>query len=343
MLSWLIALVLAIGCFALITAWLWLPARSRIERERGLADLADMHWRDFVHIIRRALIEKRGLSEIASGEQSPGEPRADWLMLENGQPCLISCKHGLSYRIGEAAVVELGTKIRLAGASSGLLVTQGSVAREGRELATRHRIDIIDGPQLWPLVRPYVPSELENAAADHAKRASIRRTGIAALGCLTLGLVIGLGLLGHSEQPPSRSPQVAVNSQPASPAQPRLATGPAAGDAQQEAPDKTAAQQHFSPSLVDGIDTSVEDPGPELLRRYQQQVSRLLAGTEGLHSAIWMTQTTLTVDRAVDEVQAMALICPVLKRYPSLRTVRVQLNPRIGVQEPVRWRQCSTI
>ena len=34
---------------------------------------------------------------------------------------------------------------------------------------------------------------------------------------------------------------------------------------------------------------------------------------------------------------------PVLKRYPSLRTVRVQLNPRIGVQEPVRWRQCSTI
>jgi hypothetical protein len=56
-----------------------------------------------------------------------------------------------------------------------------------------------------------------------------------------------------------------------------------------------------------------------------------------------MTQTTLIVDRAVDEVQAMALICPVLKRYPSLRTVRVQLNPRIGVQEPVRWRQCSTI
>jgi Restriction endonuclease. len=261
MLSWLIALVLAIGCFALITAWLWLPARSRIERERGLADLADMHWRDFVHIIRRALIEKRGLSEIASGEQSPGEPRADWLMLENGQPCLISCKHGLSYRIGEAAVVELGTKIRLAGASSGLLVTQGSVAREGRELATRHRIDIIDGPQLWPLVRPYVPSELENAAADHAKRASIRRTGIAALGCLTLGLVIGLGLLGHSEQPPSRSPQVAVNSQPASPAQPRLATGPAAGDAQQEAPDKTAAQQHSPPHWWMELTPAWKTPG----------------------------------------------------------------------------------
>lgn len=345
MLSWLIALVLAIGCFALITAWLWLPARRRIEREYGLADLADMHWRDFVHIIRRALIEKRGLSDIATNEQSPGEHSADWLMLENGQPCLISCKHGLSYRIGEAAVIELGTKIRLAGASSGLLLTQGSVAREGRELATRHRIDIIDGSALWPLVRPYVPSELENAAADHAKRASIRRTGIAALGCLTLGLLIAIGLLGRSEPKPVGPVQPAASSQPALTAAPQpsgaIATPPSA--AVQQAADKATTTPPPSRSLVDGIDTSVEDPEPELLRRYQQQVSRLLAGTEGLHSAIWMTQTTLTVDRAVDEVQAMALICPVLKRYPSLRTVRVQLNPRIGVQEPVRWRQCSTI
>jgi hypothetical protein len=56
-----------------------------------------------------------------------------------------------------------------------------------------------------------------------------------------------------------------------------------------------------------------------------------------------MTRMTMTVERQVDDAQAWALICPVMQRYPSLRTVRVQLNPRPGVDEPVRWRQCSTI
>ena len=32
-----------------------------------------------------------------------------------------------------------------------------------------------------------------------------------------------------------------------------------------------------------------------------------------------------------------------LERYPPLRASRVQLNPRPGSDEPVRWRQCRTM
>ena len=338
MLPWLIAIVLAICCFGLIATWLWLPARKRIEREHGLSDLADMHWREFAHIVRRALIEKRDMHELEDAGQSPGEPSADWLMASQGKQWLVSCKHGLSYHIGEAAIIELGTKIRLADAAGGLLLTQGSVDREGRELAARHRIEIIDGPALWPLLRAYMPSELESRAVEHARRTSLRRTGISALGCITFALLLAVGQLGWKDPP--KTPGTVGNA--------AAQTGTAQGQAQGNPPAALASKNPLAasqpaPVLHDGLDTSVEDPAPDLLRRYQQQVSRTLATVEGINSAIWMTQTTLTVDRSVDEVQAMELICPVLKRYPSLRTVRVQLNPRIGIDEPVRWRQCSTI
>ena len=342
MLAWLIALVVAIACLALLAAWLWLPARQRIAREHGLSALADMHWRDFAHIVRRALIEKRGMQVIDDSEHTAGEPSADWLMQHNAQPWLVSCKHGLSYRIGEAAVVELGTKIRLAGAHGGLLLTQGTVSREGRELAARHRIEIIDGPALWSLLHPYLPGELESNASQHAQRTTIRRTGIAALGCLAIGLLTGIGLDSMTGTAADTAGQ-----RPAAPsaaaAQGNSAQQPAAQAAKTPAtlPDALAVEEDASQWLVDGIDIRVQNPDPALLRRYQQQVSRLLASTAGLHSAIWMTQTTVTVDRDVDEVRAMELICPVLHRYPSLRTVRVQLNPRVGTQEQVRWRQCS--
>ena len=36
-------------------------------------------------------------------------------------------------------------------------------------------------------------------------------------------------------------------------------------------------------------------------------------------------------------------ICAELERYPALRTVRVQLNPRPGTEDKVRWRQCRTM
>lgn len=341
MLSWLVALLVAVVCFALLTAWLWLPARKRIEREHGLAALADMHWRDFAYIIRRALVEKRDMHSTDPSAQETATPSADWLMSRDRQLCLVSCKHGLSYRIGEAAIVELGTKIHLAGAHCGLLLTQGSVARDGRELAARQRIDIVDGPQLWDLVKPYVPGELESAAATHARHASVRRTGIAALGSATLALLIGIGHFSGGDAP--ARPAAAAPAASSSGRTPAQDNTPAIASKAPAAVRVDILAEGEAPSLVDGIDTRVENPDPDLLRRYQQQVSRLLAGTEGLHSAIWITQTTVTVERAVDEVQAMALICPVLQRYPSLRTIRVQLNPRHGVDEPVRWRQCSTI
>ncbi len=85
------------------------------------------------------------------------------------------------------------------------------------------------------------------------------------------------------------------------------------------------------------------EPDAATIQGYQREVSKALAQTPGLVRGIWLTQATLVVDRTVEDGAAWPLICRELERYPYLRTVRVQLNPRPGTAEPVRWRQCSTI
>lgn len=347
MLSWIIALVLALAAFSALAAWIWMANRRQRETQRGLAGLAGVHWRDFSHIVQRALQEKRGMSMASSGDAAAdSEPSSDWLMSLDGQQVLVSCKHGMAYRIGAAAVNELGAKSRLAGARRSLLITEGLVEQEGLDGAAKQSIEVLDGRLLWPLLREYAPPEVEASAITTSRTEAALHTGIAALASITLGLAVGMGHLSLGLNQDSQ-PAVAGSSEASVPAAVAAAPAPAATvQAPGQVPVQAAAagQNAAVTAAAPGeLDTSIQDPDPETLKRYQQQVSRILSSTEGLSSAIWMTRMTMTVERQIDDAQAWAVICPVMHRYPSLRTVRVQLNPRHGVDEPVRWRQCSTI
>jgi hypothetical protein len=87
----------------------------------------------------------------------------------------------------------------------------------------------------------------------------------------------------------------------------------------------------------------VADPDPATLARYQKELARTLATQPGVLSAFWLTRQTLAVNRSEEIDVIWPLVCTEVKRYPALRTVRIQLNPRLGVDEPVRWRQCATL
>jgi len=333
MFSWILALVLALAAWTAATAYLWLVRRRRDETRAGLAALANLHWRDFSGIVRRALQDQRGW-QMAAQPDEDGAPRSEFLMRDDsGQAWMVSCKHGRAYRIGAAAVNELGAALRLAGAQGGVLITEGKVEREGDAQAERQSIEILDGRRIWPVLKPYLDPEQENRILRHAKRRAQRHTGIAALASLTLGLLVGLGYL--SSHPPTADAPPVLADKPA----PAPAAAPAAGKATPPAvPASTAATvvPHAEPATLD-------DPDPATLDRYQAAVSRALAKTPGITRGIWLTRMTLAVDREVEDTVAWPLICREVERYPVLRTVRVQLNPRPGVTEPVRWRQCSTI
>jgi len=344
MFSWILALLLALVVWSLASAYFWLVKRRRKEVKLGLNALAGMHWRDFSEIVKRAMREQRGLADVSDEVDDHREPRSDFLM-EDAQRkrWLLACKHGLAYRIGPAAVNELGTAARLAGARGGILITEGQVQRDGRAAAEKQGVEVLDGQLLWPMLIPYLPGDMESAVKKAARREAIRRISIAALGSLTLGLLVGMSYLTTRMDDAPAAPVQTVAAPAAAPApaaQAPAVTSPAAPAPPQAVPmPATVATSHPAPGSILGTDG---DPDAATLAQYRRELAQNVGSQAGVLSAFWQTSQTLAVNRSEDIDAVWPRICTEVKRYPALRTVRVQLNPRPGTQEPVRWRQCAT-
>lgn len=350
MFSWILALLLALVVWSLATAYFWLVKRRRKEVKLGLNALAGMHWRDFSEIVKRAMREQRGLVDVPDEDEDHREPRSDFLMEDpQHKRWLLACKHGLAYRIGPAAVNELGTAARLAGAKGGILITEGQIQRDGRAAAEKQGVEVLDGQLLWPMLIPYLPGDMESAVKKAARREAVRRISIAALGSLTLGLLVAMSYLTTRVDDSPAAPAPTQASAPAAAAP--VATAPAAAPASASpvsAPPAAAAATpapaaqhpaHPAPGSILGTDG---DPDAATLAQYRRELAQNVGKQAGVLSAFWQTSQTLAVNRSEEIDAVWPLICTEVKRYPALRTVRIQLNPRPGSEEPVRWRQCAT-
>ncbi|GAB3052844.1 restriction endonuclease [Stenotrophomonas tumulicola] len=324
MFSWILALLLALACFLLATAYLWLVTRRRKQMTLGLQALASMHWREFSELVKRALHEQRGLQEQQHSDEDSRASCSDFPMGNDAGQWLVSCKHGLAYRIGTAAINELGAAARLSGAHGGILITEGRVDAEGLVVAGKQAVEVLDGRRLWPMLSPYLPGDIESRVHSAARRHARQRIVVAALASCTLGLLAGMGY--QTAQVAEPQPAVVVAVATAAPVAP--------------APER-AGETVPTPANVAGSQQA--DPDAATLERYQQEVSRALGRIPGVASGIWQTRQTLAVDRTGEIDSLWPDICEVVTAYPALRTVRVQLNARPGVDEPVRWRQCATL
>ncbi len=343
MLPWILALLSALLTCTLAIVYLWWVKRRRTEMQLGLQALAGMHWREFSTLIKRMLRERRGLREVADPTDEVREPSSDFLLSDGPNTWLVSCKHGLAYRIGTAAVNELGAVARLGGAKGGLLITEGRVERDGLAAAEKQSVEVLDGPRLWPLLQPYLPAEIETRVRSTARLEALRRIAISALGAVTLGLLVGLGLQGlHVETSAD-----AVDSTPAPAA---AAPAPVAADVQPAAAPVADAEDVPAPAApAEAAPAAPADNGrnelnPDIatLDRYQAELARALADQPGIASGVWLTRQTLAINRTGELEAVWPRVCQEVLRYPALRNVRIQLNARPGVNEPVRWRQCAT-
>ncbi|WP_286068935.1 restriction endonuclease [Stenotrophomonas sp. 57] len=333
MLPWILALLSALLTCSLAVVYLWWIKRRQKEMQLGLQALAGMHWREFSVLIKRMLREQRGLRELNDPSEESREPSSDFLLSDGPNQWLVSCKHGLAYRIGTAAVNELGAAARLAGAKGGVLLTEGRMERDGLSAAEKQAVEVLDGPRLWPLLQPYLPGDIEARVRSSARHEAQRRIAIAALGSVTLGLLVGLGLQGlHVEDaaPVAAAPEMATPS-------PAPAAKPA----------HVAAVLPAVPAPVAAVAPATDarnnpDPDATTLERFQSDLARALAGKPGIASGVWLTRQTLAINRTGELEAVWPQVCEEVLRYPSLRNVRIQLNARPGVNEPVRWRQCAT-
>ncbi|HDS1094442.1 restriction endonuclease [Stenotrophomonas maltophilia] len=335
MLPWILALLSALLTCSLAVVYLWWIKRRQKEMQLGLQALAGMHWREFSVLVKRMLREQRGLRELNDPAEESREPSSDFLLSDGPNQWLVSCKHGLAYRIGTAAVNELGAAARLAGAKGGVLLTEGRMERDGRSAAEKQAVEVLDGPRLWPLLQPYLPAEIETRVRASARHEALRRIAIAALGAVTLGLLVGLSLQGLHVQDTAPVAEVADTPAPVAPA---VEAAPEPAPASATTPPAAAP----APAAPSADARSNPNPDAATLERFQADLSRALAGKPGIASGVWLTRQTLAINRTGELDAVWPQVCEEVLHYPALRNVRIQLNARPGVDEPVRWRQCAT-
>lgn len=344
MLPWILALLSALLICTLAVVYLWWVKRRQTEMRLGLQALAGMHWREFSTLIKRMLSEQRGLREVHDADEDAREPRSDFVLTDGPNTWMVWCKHGLAYRIGTAAVNELGAAARLGGAKGGLLITEGRVERDGLTAAEKQAVEVLDGPRLWPLLQPYLPGDIESRVRASARHEAVRRIAISALGAVTVGLLVGVSLQGlHADAPAAAAEPAPVAASANTPVAPPAAIA-APAPAPSPATETAAASAPAAPAANASSDDSRSNPNPDpaTLERYQAELARALAGQSGIASGVWLTRQTLAINRTGELEQVWPRVCQEVLRYPALRTVRVQLNARPGVDEPVRWRQCAT-
>ena len=209
--------------------------------------------------------------------------------------------------------------------------------------------EVREGRRLSPLVRDSRRGGIETRVGATGGREARRRIAIAALGGVTRGLLVGLGLQGLHVEPtataaestpvpapaPSPAPEpAAVESQPA--------VAPVASAEDVAAPVAPAAPTEAAPAAAADGDRNDLNPDTATLDRYQAEMARALSHQPGIASGVWLTRQTLAINRTGELEAVWPRVCQEVLRYPALRNVRVQINARPGVDEPVRWRQCAT-
>ena len=307
-LAWLVPIVV----FLLIgTAGSWYLLRIRLPREEsaaGVAALAGMRWRDFIHLVLDALI-KRGYERVFE-PQSSGED-GDYVLERGGQRYLLSSKHGASYVLGSTAIAEFANAIRMRDVVGGLLVTPGQFAAEALPLARAQRIELLDGPTLWPELRSLLPED-QRAVVSAPSQGKTRRYVLFAW---VFALAFG-GMLFAFFRPDSASDISTVQ------------------------PPPTASQAAKPAAHVPSLVASSVPTDPAQLERRRTEVAHAVATLSGVDRALWETQSTLLVYLADEQSDPLPVICPLLERYEELAATRLQLQPPQGSGRRVRFVQC---
>ena len=316
--GWLLPVlsVLVIG----VPASLYLQ-RIRLPREEaaaGVAALSGMRWRDFIHLVLDALIQ-RGYERTFDATE-PGD-EGEYVLERDGQRYLLSSKHGATYVLGSTAIAEFANAIRMRNLAGGLLVTPGQFAPEALPLARAQRIELLDGPTLWPELRPLLPEE-QRAAISAPAQARARQQVLLAWG---FGLVMGALLFVVMRQ--------RDGDEAAAPAAPAAISTPAAAP---NAPATPTPGAKVAPPISNA-------PAPDdqaALQRRRKAVAEAISSLPMVGTATWETQSTLLVELVDDSGDPLPTICPLLERYDELAAARLQLQPPAGSSKPVRFVQC---
>jgi hypothetical protein len=313
--GFLLAVVVAVAIGTGATWYLQRVKLPREERAEGIAALADMRWRDFIRLILDVLAG-RGYARVNDPEAASDE--ADIPLERDGESWLLSSKHGASYVLGSGDIAEFASAMRMRGAKGGLLVTPGTFAPEARALAEPQRIELLDGPSLWPELRERLSPEQRAAIGAHARGKARQQSGFAWIAGIVVGALVFFLFPsggGSSDSQSNTTTPVATTPKPA------------------------AAPVPATAAPID-IEPAPRDEDPAMLEQHRKDAANAISSLPMVDRAVWSSQSTLLVYLVGLAGDAKSAICPLLERYPELGASRVQLQPPPNSTEPVRFFQC---
>ena len=326
----LIALLVFVVLGLAATAWLRRPPSPPSTSQanaRGAAQLGTLRWRDFTRLVLQAMHGRGYRTVVEDGMPADGIPTdgGDIVLERGGERTLLSVKYGSASVVSAQALLGLGGSATLRGTQKVIVVTPGRFDEEAIRMARQQDIELIDGEDLWPEVRPYVarptqqdpgatPATAEAATPTHPKAMGIAWGGAAVVAAVAWMIAQGL------EPAPPATPDVT------------LATSQATPGAASAAP--TTAP------IVDTPDAVPTDPAA--LERRRQETANAISTLFGVDRAFWSTQSTLLVYLSTDVADPSSELCPLLERYPELAASRVQLQPPQGSTKSVRFKQCRS-
>jgi len=330
LLQWLVAIAVVALIGTAATVYFRNFQMRRDETAAGIVALSGVSWRTFIHMVLDAL-SRRGFERVVDSDTASGD--SDFVLERHGERHLLSCKHGSAFVLGRLTVNELANDINLNNAAGGFLLTQGRITDDARLVAALQRIELLDGPTLWPQLRDFLPAE--QLAGIRAKAAQLARQRV--LSSWLIALLAGVAVfLVLPDAPPEPKPAPIAATVPAAETQPETTIADAA-PVQEPAPS--------APAAAATNDAPPADPAAAEAASVEQQrtdVARAISTLPDVDRAIWSSESTLQVFLLELDGDAFARICPLIERYDELASSRIQLTPPQGSDARVRFRQCRS-
>ena len=323
------AVVVTLLGMAAMGFWFGVHRRRRVEAEAGIHALANMKWRDCIRLILEVL-GRDGYKEAPTPQQS-GDGGTEFLLLRGNERVLLGFKLGSTYHINEASVREFAKGIEMQGATTGILLTLGSIESSALMIAKRNSVELIDGATIWPKVRPFIPANV----LDHVRLQVATQTRNGLWMGFACSLLVGMGIFLFASH---LSPQADVAA-----ASRTIAATPTIRSTPPPLPvDAIAIKKSIAEAQARRAEVARLTPA-QLVERRSKAVGEVSTIAQVAH-AKWQTESTLELNlKLSDGVDSslIAEVCRILTQYEELRLTRLQIDPLDNTNGSVRWGQCQ--
>ncbi|WP_397572423.1 hypothetical protein [Silanimonas sp.] len=311
-----ILIAVAVAVALVLGSRLWFDrVQKRAHAQRiGIEALDARRWREALDLLVQALA-KDGYTQAAEVTGPSGMPLAERHLSRGNSRVLLIYKHGTSYLIGPAALLDAERRRQEAEMDEVIVATLGSLDGDALAQAARMKVACLDGPTVWSKVRDILDSGTQEAVAAEAEALVESPRRLATIGASVLGL--GIVVWGGNLDPSS----IASFAAPA----PAASAG---------ATSATPTPANPAAAAPQAIATSSDE-------ERRGALAKAITALPEVQRASWSSGSTMIVALRprISIDRGMEATCALTADYPFLRDVRLQMEASGGTE--VRWRRCN--